>query len=322
MCYKKVIVAEGAKLNGHGRRLLEQAGAQTMAEYQAPLRIAEVIQKPPALEFIAVKWSLLPGCINALLLEPVRKRDGSFTCQFMRATALPDGHSLELFFADAVAELTFNGSPARLSKCENGMIGRPMQSESKPVNTLRFRCVEDVNSPFVWLHGEFRVVSRAPFTPGQDGTVATAGPFVLTAIDGAVAGDLIQAGFPFLRSPLVVETRFKTIARAKLLRLDDMKADAGRVTLDGRDLGWIWGSCSEIAAPVKPGTHTLRLKLIPSTFNYFGPHHYFAGDRHVVSPDQFAGRKNFADPGDAPANTLVASWQFRQFRLPERISLL
>jgi len=85
------------------------------------------------------------------------------------------------------------------------------------------------------------------------------------------------------------------------------------------DLGWIWEPDWQIAVKLKPGPQALRLEMVPSTYNYFGPHHYFAGDRHVVSPDQFAGKRNFADPGDAPANTLVRQWHFRPFRLPPAI---
>lgn len=320
--YKKVFIAEGAKLDQKGRDLLEQAGARPMEEFKILSSGAEITPAPVVPESVAVKWSLLPGWINALLLEPVRERDGWFASEFKRATELPVDKTLEVFFADTVVELTFNGSPVLLSRSENGMTGHLTQLPIKPVNTLRFRCVESVNSPFVWLHGEFRVASHAPFTTGQNGTVATLGPFVLTPADGAVDGDLVQAGFPFLRSPLMVETVFKTTRPANSLQLCGVKADAAHVTLDGVDSGWIWGPRWEIVAPLKPGKHTLRLELIPSTFNYFGPHHYFAGDRHVISPDQFTGKRNFADPADAPANTCVKAWHFRPFQPPQTISIL
>ncbi len=35
------------------------------------------------------------------------------------------------------------------------------------------------------------------------------------------------------------------------------------------------------------------------------------GDRHGISPDPFAGRRNFADPADAPGHTLGAAWHFK-----------
>jgi hypothetical protein len=319
--YQKVLVAEGAKLNTAGRRLLKPAGMQPREKFQIPTHRVEAIPPPAASEPVALKWSRLPGGVNALLLEPVRRADGSFACEFMSAPELPGDQPLEVFFADAVAELTFNGRPVPLSQGENGMVGRLTISSVKPVNQLHFRYAENVSSPFVWLHGEFRATSRMPFTTGQNGTVATSGPFVLMPPDGARDGDLVQAGFPFLRSPLLAETVFKTIRPANSFQLCGVYADAARVKLDGVDLGWAWGPRWEITAPVRPGTHVLHLELIPSTYNYFGPHHYFSGDRHVISPDQFTGKKNFADPADAPANTRVAAWHFRRFQLPEQISL-
>ena len=87
------------------------------------------------------------------------------------------------------------------------------------------------------------------------------------------------------------------------------------------DLGWTWRTKGEFTFAVKlpAGTHRLRLELVPNTFNGFGPRHYYAGDGHVVSPDQIKGVRNFADAPDAPAQTHVAAWHFRRFTLPSAI---
>jgi hypothetical protein len=53
-------------------------------------------------------------------------------------------------------------------------------------------------------------------------------------------------------------------------------------------------------SPSGTGTHRLRHELVPDTFNGFGPHHYYGGDWHIVSPDQIKGVRNFAGPADAP----------------------
>ena len=319
--YKNVIVAEGARLNEKSLRLLEQTGTRFVEEIQIQPRKAKIVETPVTIESVAVKWSLLPGCVNMLLLEPNREANGWFTCEFVCANFFPVGKPLEVFFADKVDELTFNGSPASLLQTENGTVGRLTQSQFKPLNMLRFRYTKEVSLPFVWLHGEFRVISRAPFTIGQHGTVATLGPFILAPTAGVVDGDLVQTGFPFLRSSLIVETIFETTRPANSLQLCGSKADAARFTLDDVNSSWVWGPDWKITTPLKPGTHTLRLELIPSSYNYFGPNHYFAGDRHVISPDQFTGKKNFADPVDAPANTHIAAWHFHPLQLPKSISI-
>jgi hypothetical protein len=319
--YQKVIRAEGAQLNEAGRRLWEPSAGPVTGKIIIPARDAEPVQTPAPAESVSVRWSRRPGGGNALRLEPVREPDGTFQCEFVCAAKLPTANPPEVFFADAIAGLTLNGLPVPLSRNEDGTSGRLTDAPIQPVNTLRFRCKNEVPSPFVWLHGEFRATSRTPFMDGPNGTITTAGPFVLTADGGAVKGGWVQAGFPFRRTPVMAETVFKTVRAANALRLGGVKADAARVTLDGGDLGRAWGPRWGIAAPVKAGTHTLRLALIPSTYNYFGPHHYYAGDGPVISPDQFAGKKNFADPADAPANTRVKIWHFRPLQLPEKICL-
>jgi hypothetical protein len=69
------------------------------------------------------------------------------------------------------------------------------------------------------------------------------------------------------------------------------------------------------------GEHELRVELIPNGYNVFGPHHYYLGDTNVVSPDQFFGKRNFADPADAPEFTHVRRCHFRRFELPHSLWL-
>jgi hypothetical protein len=319
--YKNVIMAEGARLNEESIRQLKQIGTRFAKKIQIQPRVTKIIQAPAILESVALRWSLSSNCRNALLLEPKRESGGWFTCKFVCAPDFSKEREIEIIFADAVGELIFNGRNARLSKNENGTIGHLPSKEIRTANQLRFRCAKNISLPFVWLRGEFCVFSRAKFTAGQNGTIATRGPFFLAPLDGRIGGDLVQAGFPFLHSPLIAETVFKTARAANFIQLGEIKADAARFTLNGVDSGWVWGPDWKIAVPLKPGTHTLQLELIPNGFNYFGPHHYFAGDRHVISPDQFTGKKNFADPDDAPANTHVAAWHFRPLQLPKSISI-
>ena len=94
--------------------------------------------------------------------------------------------------------------------------------------------------------------------------------------------------------------------------------------MDGLDHGWSWrreGGCS-FAAELSPGTHELRLELVPNGYNSCGPHHYYGGDWFVVSPDQMKGIRNFADPPDAPADTHVGAWHFRRFHLPTSVTFV
>jgi hypothetical protein len=100
-----------------------------------------------------------------------------------------------------------------------------------------------------------------------------------------------------------------------------MQGDAMRVWIDDQPAGWAWGPDWRLTLPrpLNAGPHRLRVELIPSTYNHFGPHHYYNGDWHVVSPGQVVGDRNFADAPGAPERTHVPAWHFKPFRLPERL---
>ena len=98
-----------------------------------------------------------------------------------------------------------------------------------------------------------------------------------------------------------------------------LKVDAVHVHADGRLLGWAWGPDWMLKLPESPaaGLNSITAWVYPSTFNFYGPHRHLDGDRHLVTPDQFVGRKNFADRPDAPEDTRSANFHFKPVRLPE-----
>ena len=195
-------------------------------------------------------------------------------------------------------------------------------------NTLVFRTESE--QPFVWIEGAFSVRSESPFASGPNGTIQAEGPFSLGGLETDDARnapqELIAAGFSFARGPLVVEGNWEseTVGCGHSLRLAGIKADAARVRVDGRDLGWAYGPDWQLpfVESLPAGAHRIQLGLIPSTFNFFGPHHHVDGDRHLVSPDQFSGKKNFADRADAPDPTQISAWHFKPLRPPTEIALV
>lgn len=64
---------------------------------------------------------------------------------------------------------------------------------------------------------------------------------------------------------------------------------------------------------MKPGVRKVEAQLYPSTYNSYGPHHHRDGDRHLISPMQYEGQKNFADFADSPEDTLISQWNFVKF---------
>jgi hypothetical protein len=105
--------------------------------------------------------------------------------------------------------------------------------------------------------------------------------------------------------------------------LINVSADCARVSVDSVDRGFCWGPDWTVSFPAKlaGGTHEISVELIPSSFNFYGPHHHIDGDIIAVSPSQFEYKKNFVDRADAPAGTRVPGWHFKPFGIAGSVTL-
>lgn len=167
--------------------------------------------------------------------------------------------------------------------------------------------------------GEFLVESMSSWEAYDERQVMTKGPFrICKDLEEARAkidcGDFIRSGFPFMKEPVTVESMFY-VDKSGICRLEEdsyLHADAAYVTVDGDGKGFCWGPDWEIGS-ISEGIHHVAVDLIPSTYNTYGPHHYYRGDHFLISPDQYRGKKNFADTVSAPDNTRVEDWHFVKF---------
>ena len=249
-----------------------------------------------------------------------KKRDNLFHSTYkFKFEVSPDAEigELELFFTDPVKSLKINGK--RL-KAEGSFDTFTAKFTPKPgINTFSYKIAKRgiVKAyPFVFLNGDFLVKSHAGYSPleGDPHQVVTDGEFYLdTPKTGMSAKDLIEAGFPFMHSSVTVSA---DIDFAGKLKLNLLFADAAEVFIDGKSYGFIYDGNNEIGADdIESGIHKVELKMFPSTYNKFGPHHHYEGDRHLCSPLQFSGERGFADWEDAPENPHDSKWRFVKFGL-------
>lgn len=322
--YTRVLVDEGARLQAAGERLVPPS---LRARFDAPVAQAAVVPEPRAAgpaAFTNLAWSVPARPENAWLIEPDRTAPREYAARFETAFGAVTPAGLHLHFADDLAGASLDGRPLALAPDYDGMLV-PLDTLADGTHELRLRTEREFPAkPYVWLKGGFTVHSRTPYTPGPNGTQRTAGPFVARIAAVAPDAELTSAGYPFLHRPLAAETSFTLPAAARQLRLDGPVGDAIRAWVDGEPAGWAWGPDWVLspATPLAAGPHRLRVELVPSTFNTFGPHHYYNGDWHVVSPGQIVGDKNFADLPDAPSPTLIPEWHFKPLRLPGRLTAL
>ena len=227
---------------------------------------------------------------------------------------------LDLNANEAKTELTTMIPVAELSKLDMTALTLEI---SDPVDEAQIEVLSDQikiivkpstdkeQLPFVWLKGNFHLMSQDVYIEKDKRQVFTNGSFILTKPNHDIAThDLIEAGYPFRTTPFILEKNVHLLKEAKKLLLIGVQADAIRIWVDNMDLGWSFGSNHQIDFPFTQGDHHLQIELIPSTFNQYGPHHHMNGDRHLTSPAQYSGEKNFADFDDAPEYTHVTGWHF------------
>lgn len=217
------------------------------------------------------------------------------------------------------------GTCARLS---SGVLARSNSLEIEPrpgYNAARFRDLKAAGVPVMWgfLEGGFRVISKRRFHRLADGGVcATDGPFVLVEAGEPDAADLTASGWPFcMEGVRLGKTVQLPPGRNRTLQLCEVRASCAHVVLGRANRGWCWAPEWRVPVPdaVPAGPTCLEVRLVPSAFSFFGPHHHMDGDRPLVSPAQFVYRRNFADDPRAPASTFVPRWAVRAFGIGESV---
>ncbi|MCP5529423.1 MAG: hypothetical protein H7A44_03195 [Opitutaceae bacterium] len=274
-----------------------------------------------------LEWTLAATPRNAWLLDTVTSEDLlTHTAQF--TTALGNGApELSLWFADHAVEATLDGRPLVLTRQDEGS-SAPVTDLADGKHELVFRLKRPLRAngrgrfrAYVWLEGDFILHSGSPYVAGPQNTVRTDGPLVAKPGVLAPTGELVAGGYAFGSAPVVATAQVELAAPTHSLALAGVAGDAIRVSVDDRDLGWTWGPDwrIDLDTPLAAGAHRLRVELVPSTFNRYGPHHYFNGDWHISSPAVAIGFRSFADAPGAPERTHVPAWHFKPLRLPAAI---
>ncbi|WP_046214237.1 hypothetical protein [Paenibacillus wulumuqiensis] len=212
--------------------------------------------------------------------------------------------------------------------------------------------------PVAFLEGEFLVYSDTPYRPKDERQCYTSGPLRITGMPNKQnnqtiildPGSLIESGFPFYSDSVEMSAtlsvsmdELKEGSEALYLQLTGVDADAAYIQIDGQSAGYCWAPDWKIELPSEIGEAAptsnangknwhdsetteilleITVELIPSTYNRYGPHLHRDGDRHVVSPDQYRGIKNFADDPDAPSCTRGEDYHFVNCGITGEVRLL
>ncbi len=222
---------------------------------------------------------------------------------------------ISIHLLDAVESLKVNGEVLDGEQAADGW-HYDVPDEFVHTGNMTITCMPKANGeqkPFAFAEGQFLVKNAQPYRQKGKRQWIAEDSFYLAPMQGALGcADLISAGFPFLKAGVYVSA-LRYVDAEGVLRLGQVEADAAAVEVNGVDFGWVWDTACQIRTGLPEGFYPVKLKLVPSTFNTYGPHHYYQGDRHLTSPAQYTGEKNFADEMDAPAFTLVPQWHLVRF---------
>lgn len=221
--------------------------------------------------------------------------------------------SLKLKFSDPVKNLKINGKPYIAQGSFDKFVAEFEHNGGNiKISYIAPKRDKRKTNPYVFLEGRFLVKNTAEYQPFDYHQLIVDGEFYLESYQENLSSEnLIKAGFPFIEKPIIVSA---DIEFEKELKLSNIYADAYKVKIDGEDLGFYFDSELSIDCPnITMGKHKVELELIPNTYNVFGPHHNYEGDRHLCSPLQFEGIKAFADWPDAPKKTIDKKWRFVKF---------
>jgi hypothetical protein len=310
MSYEKVFVPADCRFESDEQALIDEMQAQGML-ISAPQSTKNTAQTAVKNCFVPKQSAWIPmfPTENQYLIEWNRSEDGK-----LRTTIETKNISgpIKLVFSDPIANLQTN---AALRACETKT--EYLLFGFGKLLTLEVTTASE-KLPFAWLKGNFAVVPVDGWTEFDSSQITCSGKFL---IDGSGekkqlrAGELASQGLPFFGGLLTAQ---KYVVLAKIyegtLDFEGLSVAAAHVSIDGKEIGWWWKN-RPLAVALTAGEHVITLKAAPSTYNTYGPHHYYLGDCRLTSPDTFFGRGGYTDNPDAPAYTFVDSMQFVTFTL-------
>lgn len=269
------------------------------------------------------EWRVEGPQENQLLIELQPAGEGKRTAEFVVESPLG---ALTLILLDPPMRVAVNG----YELCgEAGCLHYAIPAEAWAHGgaqqlKLEFAGPREPNE-VAFLQGDFAVHSRSPYIEKDERQYATEGPFFVTAPTPLQGANLVSEGLPFCGQPVLARKMIEVFNEmpTAALSLQGIKADAVQLFLNGEELGWCWGPDFHLRlhGGVSAGMHELSAVVVPSTFNSYGPHRHYEGDRYLTSPMQYSGERNFADRADAPEQTLGTKWHFVKWEVGGEVCL-
>lgn len=335
--YRKVIIAEGCLWNDDGIvERMKAAGIQVEDAASRLLPRSDAPSMRPGPTASCAKFEVpeqgpwhaqLPDTNQVgIAFRPLADRELYAEIPLEGTDSFRD---LSIYLHDDVDELTVNGNRLPVRNTKSGYEAViPDNCLRNGGDRIRITCRTSSDGeplPVGFLRGRFSVVSLTPYADKDGAQWMTEGGFKLTPMRQPAVEDLVASGFPFSGLPVLARKELhipRELHPASRLQLTGVHAAAAHVRIGNEVSAWCWGPDWSVDIGSLPkGRHELTVALYPSTYNAYGPHRHVDGDRHLTSPDQYKGVKNFADSVSAPEHTLGKHWHFVKWGLCGEVRL-
>jgi len=317
MSYEKVLISGGCRFESDEQALVDEMARRGMIIAPPSIKSEECAgEKAEACAPPQSPWKIEFPRENRLLIEWNATPGGDLRAEVKLSGALSP---VKLILSDPVVDLRANAS-VQVDGEKSFVL-----SGLGDVLTLEIVPDESQPLPFAWLCGNFAVRSLDGWREFDKNQLTCNGDFALEAVGvgrDMRGGELVSSGLPFFGGLVTAKKTIITDRYVKCcLAFDGIVATAVKVNIDGVDIGWWWRD-HPICVDLSAGEHAITIAAAPSTYNTYGPHHYYLGDFRLTSPDTFFGRGGYTDDPDAPANTFIDSMQFVKFIIDGDVVLL
>lgn len=330
--YSTIILAPGCSFSKKGEVAIERAKANGVRILKdipisdtgvIPIeQIRKATQEIISLDTTQNDWTISYPKENRFWLKP-EYSDTNATCTFEVDDDFK-ADNIMLLISNPAKNVSINNIIVQLNKSDEfGYYYDITQNILAGKNTILIEGCENITA---FLLGKFRATAKNGYLLFDEKQVQTKYNFILQNESVESNTNLTEKGYPFCfdcataKKIIVIDAN----VNKPYVKLDCTYVSAMEVFFDNNSIGFVYGENNIIELPsITAGEqHVIEIKAYSSAFNSYGPHFYFMGDANLISPDQFAGVRNFLDFRHDSEYTLNDNMKFVMWTLPKNIEII
>ena len=308
--YKNIVAADGCLFTEKGQNLCKNLNVITLEQLISQKEKNIIISSEKNKAIKQSEWEYTAPEVNRYFVETENGK-GSIYTEYLCDCIL--------LVSDMCDKVILNGIPLMsIDSDEYGFrYSVPLELLHIGMNSIELFGTEKA---FVYVIGDFAVKNKNPFYEFDSRQLCTRNGFYITK-KGTMDNDFILSGYPFSKKPVICEKQLEGSIDG-YLKINCKHIAAARVFINGKELGWVYGGNEYVRIDNRYKKVSIKCEVYQSAFNIYGPHHHIEGDRPLISPMQFCGKKNFADAVWLPQYTLEEDMKFLKWEMDKNVEVI